>query len=44
MDLFKKLNNIVGWSIFLLASVALSTIEQTVSFGIAENILQQHIN
>ena len=33
MDLFKKLNNIVGWSIFLLASIVyLSTIEQTVSF------------
>ncbi len=30
---FKKLNNIIGWSIFLIASfVYLSTIEQTVSF------------
>ena len=33
MTLFKKLNNIVGWTIFLIASfVYLSTIEQTVSF------------
>ncbi len=33
MELFKKLNNVVGWSIFLIASfVYLSTIEQTVSF------------
>ena len=33
MILFKKLNNIVGWTIFLIASfVYLSTIEQTVSF------------
>ena len=30
---FKKLNNIIGWSVFLIASfVYLSTIEQTVSF------------
>ena len=30
---FKKLNNIIGWSIFLFASlIYLSTIEQTVSF------------
>ena len=33
MELFKKLNNITGWMIFLIASfVYLSTIEQTVSF------------
>ena len=33
MDQFKRLNNIIGWSIFLIASfVYLSTIEQTVSF------------
>ena len=33
MNQFTKLNNIVGWSIFLIASfVYLSTIEQTVSF------------
>jgi len=33
MKLFKKLNNIVGWSVFFIASfVYLSTIEQTVSF------------
>ena len=33
MILFKKLNNIVGWTIFLITSfVYLSTIEQTVSF------------
>ena len=30
---FKKLNTIIGWSVFLIASfVYLSTIEQTVSF------------
>ena len=33
MNQFKKLNNIIGWSVFLIASfVYLSTIEQTVSF------------
>jgi len=33
MESFKKLNNIIGWSIFAIASfVYLSTIEQTVSF------------
>jgi len=33
MGKFKKLNNIIGWSIFLIASfIYLSTIEQTVSF------------
>ena len=33
MNLFKKLNTIIGWTIFLIASfVYLSTIEQTVSF------------
>ncbi len=33
MNQFKKLNNYIGWSIFLIASfVYLSTIEQTVSF------------
>ena len=33
MNQFKKLNNIVGWVVFLIASfVYLSTIEQTVSF------------
>jgi hypothetical protein len=33
MNQFKKLNNIIGWSVFLMASfVYLSTIEQTVSF------------
>ena len=33
MEQFKKLNNIIGWSVFLIASfVYLSTIEQTVSF------------
>ena len=33
MNQFKKLNNIVGWSVFLIASfVYLSTIEHTVSF------------
>ena len=33
MTNFKKLNNILGWSVFLIASfVYLSTIEQTVSF------------
>ena len=33
MKQFKKLNNIIGWSVFLIASfVYLSTIEQTVSF------------
>lgn len=33
MNQFKRLNNIIGWSIFLIASfVYLSTIEQTVSF------------
>ena len=33
MSQFKKLNNIIGWSIFLIASsVYLSTIEETVSF------------
>ena len=33
MNQFKNLNNIIGWSVFLIASfVYLSTIEQTVSF------------
>ena len=33
MESFKKLNNIIGWSVFAIASfVYLSTIEQTVSF------------
>ena len=33
MESFKKLNNIIGWSVFVIASfVYLSTIEQTVSF------------
>mgnify|MGYP000132515652 FL=1 len=33
MNQFKKLNNIIGWSVFSIASfVYLSTIEQTVSF------------
>ena len=33
MDVFKKLNNIIGWTVFVIASfVYLSTIEQTVSF------------
>ncbi len=33
MEQFKKLNTIIGWSVFLIASfVYLSTIEQTVSF------------
>ena len=33
MESFRKLNNIIGWSIFAIASfVYLSTIEQTVSF------------
>jgi hypothetical protein len=33
MNQFKKLNNIIGWSVFLIASfVYLYTIEQTVSF------------
>ena len=33
MNQFKKLNNIIGWSVFLIASfVYLCTIEQTVSF------------
>ena len=33
MEQFKKLNNIIGWSVFLIASfIYLSTIEQTVSF------------
>ena len=33
MNQFKKLNNIVGWVVFLIASfVYFSTIEQTVSF------------
>ena len=33
MEKFKKLNNIIGWSVFLIASIVyLSTIEQTVSF------------
>lgn len=33
MTLFKKLNNYIGWIVFLVASfVYLSTIEQTVSF------------
>ena len=33
MNLFKKLNNYIGWIVFLIASfVFLSTIEQTVSF------------
>lgn len=33
MNQFKKLNNIAGWVVFLIASfVYFSTIEQTVSF------------
>ena len=33
MESFKKLNNIIGWSVFTIATfVYLSTIEQTVSF------------
>jgi hypothetical protein len=33
MEAFKKLNNIIGWTVFAIASfVYLSTIEQTVSF------------
>jgi len=33
MEQFKKLNNIIGWSVFIIASfVYLSTIEQSVSF------------
>ena len=33
MESFKKLNNIIGWSVFAISSfVYLSTIEQTVSF------------
>ena len=33
MESFKKLNNIIGWSVFTIASfVYLSPIEQTVSF------------
>lgn len=45
MEKFKVVNRITGWIVFLIAAtVYLMTIEPTTSFGIVENLSQQHIS